>query len=420
MSNPTAALTVKNPAKKTIRLTLDGKTIAKRVVGFARQYTQALITIGSGGGATFQSCTAKRGSLNATAAEINASPVNWSGSACRALVLDIVNDCVVLCPLAHAQATAAAAIDAATPAAVAKRAHWDAQDARDVVERTARIAAEAAELAADPAKAVRAAKWAAQIAEAREAHRARIAARRAAVKAERAANYDAACAAAVARCALPAPVAAPAPVAEPAPVRAATLIDIAYTTRDDAMRAAYATRDAARRAAEHAARADDRACDDAIAAAGAAFSAAFAHACAVRDAAEAANAAETAASAERDAEDAERLATDAEDAGSPDAPALRAAAIAAADRSARVAEAHAAYAAEPADFEPDRVADCENVIRWSGKKVTIKIDRSEQIGAFDRAHAEAADSDAACHAAQDERERWEGETLARRSDGRIY
>jgi hypothetical protein len=364
MSNPTAAFTVKNPAKKTIRLTLDGKTIAKRVVGFARQYTQALITIGSGGGATFQSCTAKRGSLNATAAEINASPVNWSGSACRALVLDIVDGCAVLCPIKHAEATAAAAIDAATPAAVAKRAHWDAQDARDVVERTARIAAEAAELAADPAKAVRAAKWAAEIAEAREAHIARTTARRAAVKAERAANYDAACAAAVARCALPAPVAAPAPVAEPE--RVCAMIDRAYTIRDDAMRAAYATRDAARRAAEHAARADDRACDDAIAAAGAAFAHAFAHACAERDAAEAAN------------------------------------------------------AAEPADFEPDRVADCEDVIRWSGKMVTIEIDRSEQIGAFERARAEAQASDAACHAAQDERERWEGETLARRSDGRIY
>ena len=49
MSNPTAALTVKNPAKKTISLKIDGKTVAKRVVGFARQYTQALILIGSGG-----------------------------------------------------------------------------------------------------------------------------------------------------------------------------------------------------------------------------------------------------------------------------------------------------------------------------------------------------------------------------------
>ena len=188
--------------------------------------------------------------------------------------------------------------------------------------------------------------------------------------------------------------AAPAPVA--APARVSAMIDIAYTTRDDAMRAAYATRDAARRAAEHAARADDRACDDAIAAAGAAFSAAFAAACAERDAHAAEHAAETPASAERDAEDAERLATDAEDAGSPDALALRLAAIAAANRSARVAEAHAAYAAEPADCEPDRVA------------------------AFERARAEAQGSDAACYAAQDERERWEAETLARRSDGRIY
>ena len=61
----------------------------------------------------------------------------------------------------------------------------------------------------------------------------------------------------------------------------------------------------------------------------------------------------------------------------------------------RLAAAHAAYAAEPADFEPDRVA-------------------------FERARAEAQGSDAACYAAQDERERWEAETLARRSDGRIY
>ena len=401
MSNPTAALTVKNPAKKTISLKIDGKTVAKRVVGFARQYTQALILIGSGGRVYFESCTAKRGSLAKVAAEINATPINWAGVACRALVLDIDGLTITLCPLAHAEATAAAAIDAATPAAVAKRAQRAAQDARSVVERTARIAAEAAELAADPARAVRAAAWAAEVAEAREAHRARLAANRAAVKAQRAAD------------------AAPAPIAEPArtraerdanydaaytaavacaaaPIRVSAMIDIAYTTRDDAMRAAYATRDAARRAAEHAERADDRACDDAIAAAGAAFTAAFAAACAVRDAHEAANGADTPASAERDAEEAERLATDAEDAGSPDALALRLAAIAAANRSARVAEAHAAYAAEPADFEPDRVA------------------------AFERARAEAQESDAACHAAQDERERFEAETLARRSDGRIY
>ena len=47
-------------------------------------------------------------------------------------------------------------------------------------------------------------------------------------------------------------------------------------------------------------------------------------------------------------------------------------------------------------------------------------DEAARVAAFDKAHAEAQNSDAACYAAQDEAERWEEERMQANCNGRIY
>ena len=60
------------------------------------------------------------------------------------------------------------------------------------------------------------------------------------------------------------------------------------------------------------------------------------------------------------------------------------------------------------------LSDCEM------HSAVIANREADRVAAFDKAREEAAASDAACYAAQDEAERWEEERMQANCNGRIY